>query len=519
MNKHVTLEKIVALAKRRGFVFPASDIYGGMANTYDWGPYGVALKKNIEKGGWETFISARDDIYPIDSSILLRAEVWEASGHTASFADVMVEDKVNHKRYRADHLAEDEANRMLGKILKENASVALELESRANNYHGGSFDGRIAQILGGYGPEDWSVEQKKNALVDFGLYKSGKFVQEAKQDGLSPEQLGKILYFLHVLSPDGNELTEPKRFNQLFSTEVGIISGEKNTAYLRGEIAQGLFLNFKNIYDTFHPSLPFGIGQSGKAFRNEITPGQFTFRTLEFDLMEFEYFFDKDKTSWEELYESWKTEMIQFAKKLGIKEENLRWRAHEDFERSHYSLRTEDVEYEFPWGFKEMWGLAYRTDFDLKNHMEKSGKDLRYTYPDGSKVLPHVVEPTFGLSRTDNIVLMDAYTEEEVNGETRVVMKFDKSIAPVYVAVFPLLKDEQLVSKAKEVYALLRPNFTCEFENKGNIGKMYRRHDEIGTPYCVTIDHQTLEDGTVTLRDRDTMQQERVKIEELEGKL
>jgi glycyl-tRNA synthetase len=456
MNKHVTLEKIAALAKRRGFVFPASDIYGGMANTYDWGPYGVALKKNIERLWWSTFISGRNDMYGIDSSILLRPEVWEASGHTASFADVMVEDKVNHKRYRADHLIEE-------------------------YYH--------------------------------------KRREEIKVDGKSPEELGQMIVSLGIKSPDGNELTEPKRFNQLFSTEVGIISGEKNTAYLRGEIAQGLFLNFKNIYDTFHPLLPFGIGQSGKAFRNEITPGQFTFRTLEFDLMEFEYFFDKDKTSWEQLYESWKTEMIQFAKRLGIKGENMRWRAHEDFERSHYSSRTEDVEYEFPWGFKEMWGLAYRTDFDLKNHTEKSGKDLRYTYADGSKTLPHVIEPTFGLSRTATIVMMDAYTEEEVNGETRVVMKFAKSIAPVQVAVFPLLKDETLVSKAKEVYQKLKDNYTVEFENKGNIGKMYRRQDEIGTPYCITIDHQTLEDGTVTLRDRDTMEQERVKVEEIESKL
>lgn len=456
MNKHVTLEKIAALAKRRGFVFPASDIYGGMANTYDWGPYGVALKKNIERAWWETFISSRDNMYPVDSSILLRPEVWEASGHTASFADVMVEDKVSHKRYRADHLVED--------------------------YY----------------------------------LRNG---QEVKVDGKSPEELGRMIVEMGIKSPDGNELTEPKRFNQLFSTEVGIISGEKNQAYLRGEIAQGLFLNFKNIYDTFHPLLPFGIGQVGKAFRNEITPGQFTFRTLEFDLMEFEYFFDNTKTDWEGLYTSWKSEMDTFREKIGIKKENTRWRAHEDFERSHYSSRTEDMEYEFPWGFKEMWGLAYRTDFDLKNHMEKSGKDLRYTYPDGSKVLPHVVEPTFGLSRTATIVMMDVYTEEEVNGETRVVMKFNKSIAPVYVAVFPLLKDEQLVSKAREVYALLKPNFACEFENKGNIGKMYRRHDEIGTPYCITVDHQTLEDGTVTLRDRDTMQQERVKIEELESKL
>lgn len=456
-NTQVTLEKITSWAKRRGFVYPASEIYGGLANTYDYGPYGVALKNNIQKLWWSKFIDDRDDIFGIDSSTILRPEIWEASGHTAGFADVMVEDKVSHKRYRADHLIEDHFNR------------------------------------------------------------KGK---EIKVDGMEPDELAKIIAEENVKSPDGNALTEPKRFNQLFATEVGIISGEKNKAYIRGEIAQGLFMNFKNIIDTMHPKLPFGIAQAGKAFRNEITPGQFTFRTLEFDLMEFEYFFDKDKDDWQGLYEEWRKIMYEFAMSLGINKDRVRWREHEDFERSFYSTRTEDLEYEFPWGFKEMWGLAYRTDYDLRNHMEKSGKDLRYGYPDGSKVLPHVLEPTFGLSRTAAILMIDAYTEEEVNGKVRTVMKFDPKIAPVQAAVFPLQKDEKLVVYAQDIYRQLKAaGIRTEFDNVGNIGKMYRRQDEIGTPWCVTVDYDSLEKQDVTIRDRDSMKQERASIDELVAKV
>lgn len=451
-NQHANLDKISAWAKRRGFVYPSSTIYGGMANVYDFGPYGTQLKDNLRNLWLKFFRDDREDIYVIDSSVILNPAVWEASGHTAGFADVMVEDLVTKKRYRADHLIEDY------------------------------------------------------------FAKKG---EEVKVDGKSPEELGEIIKVENIKSPDGNALNEPRRFNQLFATEVGIISGEKNKAYLRGEIAQGLFMNFKNIIDSFHPKLPFGIGQAGKAFRNEITPGKFTFRTLEFDLMEFEYFFDKDSQDWNQLFEYWKAEMQKFADMIGLKPENLRWRAHEDFERSFYSIRTEDLEYDFPWGFKEMWGIAYRTDYDLKNHQEKSGQDLQYVYGDGKKVMPHVIEPTFGLSRLLTVLIFDAYTEEEVKGETRVVLKFKPNIAPVQVAVFPLLKKDELVGKAREVYEMLKPYFRTEFDNAGNIGKMYRRQDEIGTPYCVTIDFDTLETDTVTVRDRDSMQQEKVSINDL----
>lgn len=452
MNKQASLDKIVSWSKRRGFVFPSSEIYGGMANVYDFGPHGTTLKENVRNLWLKTFINDRDDIFAIDSSVIMNPKVWEASGHTASFADVMVEDKINHRRHRADHLIED-------------------------------------------------FFQKKG--------------EEIKVDGKTPEELAEIIKSNNIKSPDGNELTEPKRFNQLFQTEVGIISGEKNEAYLRGEIAQGLFMNFKNIIDSMHPKLPFGIGQAGKAFRNEITMGKFTFRTLEFDLMEFEYFFDHEKQNWEELFEMWKAEMYKFAQALGLDEASLRWRPHEDFERSHYSSRTEDLEYEFPWGFKEMWGLAYRSDYDLRNHQEKSGKNLSYVYPDGKKTLPHVVEPTFGLSRLITVLIFDAYREEEVNGKLRTFLKLDPKIAPVKFAVFPLQKDEKLRELAKGIYRDLRANYAGEFDDSGNIGKMYRKQDEIGTPVCITVDYDSLTDNSVTVRDRDTMAQERISIDSL----
>lgn len=452
MNNSVTIDTITSWSKRRGFIFPSSEVYGGMANVYDFGPYGAKLKENLRNLWIKRFIDSREDNFLIDSSVILNPRVWEASGHTSNFADVMVEDKVNHNRHRADHLIEDY------------------------------------------------------------FAKKG---EEVKVDGKSPEEMGEIIKINKIKSPDGNELTDPKRFNQLFVTEVGIISGEKNKTYLRGEIAQGLFMNYKNIIDSMHPKLPFGIGQAGKAFRNEITMGKFTFRTLEFDLMEFEYFFDKAKTNWNELFEYWKNEMWNFSQEIGINKDNLRWREHEDFERSHYSERTEDLEYKFPWGFKEMWGLAYRTDYDLKNHMENSGKDLRYTYPDGSKILPHVIEPTFGLSRLITILIFDAYREEIVNGKTRVYIKFDKKIAPVKIAIFPLQKEEKLISFAKNIYENFRNEYSMEFDNSGNIGKMYRKQDEIGTPLCVTVDFDTIENKSVTIRDRDTMNQTRVNVDNL----
>lgn len=460
MSNTEDLEKVVSLSKRRGFIYPSSEIYGGLANTYDFGPYGAELKENVRKMWWNRFIR-RDDIYGIDSSIIINPKVWEASGHVAEFGDIMIEDKKNQKRYRADHIIEEFA--------EDNEKLTLEEKERLR-----------------------------------------------KVDGMSAEELEKIINEYGLKSPDGNDFTPARKFNQLFETKIGIIEGDKNSAYLRGEIAQGLFMNYKNILDSMHPKLPFGVGQVGKAFRNEITKGKFTFRTLEFDLMEFEYFFNPEEQNWEELFEYWKKEIHEYALSLGLNPDKLSWRAHEEFELSHYSKRTEDLEYKFPWGSKEMFACAYRTNFDLKNHMENSGVDLNFRYQDGTKLIPHVVEPTFGLSRLITILLMDAYTEEEVNGKIRTVMKLDPKIAPVKAAIFPLQKDDKLKKLAKEIHVDLSTIFNCEYENKGNIGKMYRRHDEIGTPFCITVDYDSLEDKAVTVRDRDTMEQERVAIENLE---
>ena len=451
------MDKVIALSKRRGFVFQGSEIYGGLANTYDYGPLGVELLKNIKDLWWKTFVNGRENIYGLDSNILMNPKVWESSGHTASFTDVTLDCKKCNLRTRADHLIED--------------------------------------------------------------YFSQKG-EEIKVEGLSLEEIEKIINKEKISCPSCKKFdwTKPRKFNLLFETHIGIVSGAKSSAYLRGEIAQGMFVNFKNVLDSISPKLPFGLAQSGAAFRNEITLGKFIFRTLQFNLSEFEYFFNPEKDNWEKLFEYWKKEMWIWATKiLGLKEENLRWRAHTDEERSHYSLKTEDVEYKFPFGFKELYGLAYRTDYDLKNHMEKSGVDLRYTDSEnGNKFIPHVIEPTFGMDRSLMAVLVDSYYEDKQNDKDRVVLKLNPKIAPYKVAIFPLLRNkEELVKKAREVFKNLSSEFNCIWDDRGNIGKRYFAQDEIGTPWCVTVDFDSLDDNAVTVRDRDTTKQERVLVDKL----
>ena len=448
-NSQVTIEKIISLAKRRGFVFPGSEIYGGLANTFDFGPLGTELKRNLANHWWKTFVTDRSDMFGLDTSILMSPKVWEASGHTQNFTNVMIDCLTCHYRTRADHLIEEK------------------------------------------------VEDVGNV------------------EGKPLEELDKIIKENEIECPKcaSQNWTKTRNFNQLFETQIGIITEGKNTAYLRGELAQGMFVDFKQVLDSIHPKLPFGLAQSGKAFRNEITMGKFTFRTLEFDLAEFEYFVKPEE--WETHFEYWKKEMYAYALSVGIPAEKLRWRSHSKEELSHYSSRTEDLEYEFPWGFKEMFGLAYRTDFDLKNHIEKSGVDLRYIDPyTQEKSIPHVIEPTFGLSRLLTIIMMNAYYEDVE--KKRVVMKFPKVLAPYKVAVFPLVGNkEEISAKAKEVFNLLKGQVNTTLDERGNIGKRYFTQDEIGTFYCVTVDYQTLEDNTVTVRDRDTMTQERIAIEKL----
>jgi len=442
------MEKVVSLSKRRGFVYPSSEIYGGMANTWDFGPLGTLLKNNLRDLWWKHYVLDREDMVGIDASIFLNSKVWEASGHVAGFADALVDCKNCKNRTRADHLIEDQ-------------------------------------------------------------------VKGIKVEGLAMEELTKIIKEKKLKCPKcGSEkLTDARKFNLLFETYIGILEGDKSKAYLRGEIAQGIFLNFKNVLDTMRIKIPFGIAQQGKAFRNEITMGQFVSRTLEFDLMEFEYFIHP--SAWKEVYEAFKKDMWDWALSLGLNENKLRWREHEKFERSFYSKMTMDIEYQYPFGWKEMFGIAYRTDFDLKNHAKFSGKDLSYKDPVSSETfIPHVVEPTFGLSRLTGIILVDAYYEEK----DRIILKLHPRIAPYKAAVFPLLANKpELIKLARTIFKDLKQDFVVAWDDRGNIGKRYYSQDEIGTPWCITVDFESLKTNDVTVRDRDTTKQIRVKISQLKN--
>lgn len=453
-NPSDLMHKIVSLCKRRGFVFPGSEIYGGLANTWDYGPLGVELKRNIADAWWQFFVRSRLDMVGLDCAILMNPKVWEASGHVANFNDAQVDCKQCKSRFRADHLIED------------------------------AVDG-------------------------------------LKVEGLSTEDLTKIIVENAIKCPScgAKNFTPARVFNLLFRTSIGSLEDATSTVYLRGELAQGMFVNFKTIQESMRKKLPFGIAQQGKCFRNEITPGNFIFRTLEFDLMEFEYFIQPQ--TWKEQFEAWLGLMHEWVKSIGLHESKTRVREHTPEELSHYSKRTVDIEYETPFGWKELYGLAYRTDFDLRNHMEKSGEDLRYfDTVTNEKFIPHVIEPTFGLSRSLLMVLLNAYHEEEAptasgEKETRVVMRFAKHLAPYKVAVLPL--SAKLNDRAKEVWEQVSCHFVTDFDVTGSIGKRYRRQDEIGTPYCVTVDFDTLEDQQVTVRDRDSMEQVRVPLTELDA--
>lgn len=454
MNPTPSLDTIVSLCKRRGFVYPTSEIYGGLANSYDYGPLGAELLRNIRNLWWQELITKRSDMVGLDSQILLHPQTWVASGHVGSFSDPLVEDTKTHKRYRADHLI-----------------------------------------------EAWAKEHSQGQVV---------------VEDMTVEQMAEYIKEHAIQSPDGNPVTSPKSFNLLFETAIGTVSGEKAKIYLRGETAQGIFSNFKQVLDSTRVQLPFGIGQIGKSFRNEITTGQFVFRTLELEQAEIEYFFNPEETDWRTLMDQWKQTMWDFVTKtLGVQEENLQWRQHTDKERSHYSKDTYDLDYRFPFGFKELWGVAYRTNYDLKQHQDHSGQSLEYTDPQsGQKYIPHVIEPALGIGRAFLMVLTNAYYHDEQTN--RVVLKLKPSLAPYKVAVFPLLKNKpELVAKAQEVHALLKGMYPAMWDDRGNIGKRYYYQDEIGTPYCVTIDFDTLQDDTVTLRDRDTAAQERVSLADL----
>jgi len=442
------MEKLVSLCKRKGFIFPACEIYGGLANAYSYGPYGVELKNNIKKLWWKKFVQERPDMVGMDGPILLHSKLWEASGHTEGFNDAMVDCKSCKKRFRADHLVKE--------------------------LTGADMEGNLAEM-----------------------------------DKVLAEKTSKCP------NCKANDWTQAKNMNMMFATEMNGIADPK--VYLRPETAGAIFVDFKNIIDSMRVRVPFGIAQIGKAFRNEIVARNFIFRLREFEQMEIEYFIDPE-ISWEPLFEDWLVKQEEFAMAIGAKKENLRRYEHAKEKLSHYSRKTIDIEYNFPFGFGELFGLAHRGDFDLGQHSKFSGQDLSYVDPvTNKKYLPHVLEPTVGVDRLILTALDAAYTEETLEDGERIVMKFPKEIAPIKIAVFPLLKNKEvLVDKAKEIFFNLSKSYMCEFDDNGNVGKRYRRQDEIGTPYCVTVDFDTIEnDSMVTVRDRDTMKQERVLVSDL----
>jgi glycyl-tRNA synthetase len=443
------LKPIVALAKRRGFIYQGSEIYGGFANTYSFGPYGIELKKNIKDLWWKTFVHARRDVVGLDGPILLHPKAWKASGHLDGFNDALIDCKACKGRFRCDHLIEE----------------ATSLDA----------------------------------------------------DGMSLTEMEQIIQKHSIACPKcgAKNFTNVRHFNLMFSTQMSKTSSDGDIAYLRPETAQAIFLDFKNVADTMRVKIPFGIAQIGKAFRNEITPGNFVFRVIEFEQMEIEYFIREE--AWQKTFEDWLQSMHKWCHLIGLKAEHIHEKEHALEKLSHYSKRTVDLVYDFPFGRSELYGLAYRTNFDLTQHAEHSGQRLEYIDQETrEKFIPHVIEPTFGVERTLLALLCDAYEEETLeNGEVRTVLHLNPRVAPVKVAVFPLMKKEPLGSKAQEVFALLDSLWHCEYDESGAIGKRYRRQDELGTPYCITIDFDTLENDTVTLRDRDSMKQERVAIAEL----
>lgn len=443
------MQKIVSLAKRRGFIFQGSEIYGGLAGTYDYGPLGALLKNNIKDSWLKKFVHSRTDMYLLDAAILMNQNVWRSTGHVDHFSDPLVDDLKTNKRYRADHLIEE--NGMSAK-------------------------------------------------------------------GLSPAEMTTLIQEKGIVSPEGNKVGPVRQFNMMLQTKLGAVEDSSATSYLRPETAQGIFVNFKNVVDSMNPKMPFGIAQIGKAFRNEITPRDFIFRLRELEQMEIEYFVKPSE--WKENFEYWKDEIMEWMESVGLDMNKVHPVEIGDGDRAHYSARTIDFEFDYPFGQKELYGLAYRGDFDLSRHAEGSTQKLQYVNQseEGTEVfVPHVIEPSFGLDRTVLAILTSAYREDVLGDESRVYLALNPKIAPYKIAVSPLLKNKtELVEKAKDLFGVLKSEFgNVVFDDNGNIGKRYRRQDEIGTPFCIVVDFETLEDEAVTVRFRDTGAQERIKISTL----
>lgn len=448
----VTMEQVVALAKHRGFVFPGSEIYGGLANTWDYGPLGVELKNNVKRAWWSKFVQESPYNVGLDSAILMNPQAWVASGHVGNFNDPMIDCKQCKARHRADKLIED-------------------------------------------------------ALAAKGI--------ECIVDGMTFDQMMELMNSHRIVCPDCGafDYTEIRQFNLMFKTHQGVTTSSANEIYLRPETAQGIFVNFKNVQRTMRKKLPFGIGQIGKSFRNEITPGNFTFRTREFEQMELEFFCKPGEDM--EWFAYWRGFCRDWLLALGMKEESIRLRDHSEDELSHYSNATTDIEYRFPFGWGELWGIADRTDYDLMQHMKHSGEDFNYIDQEtNERCVPYCIEPSLGADRVTLAFLVDAYEEQQLEGgDSRVVLHLHPALAPFKAAVFPLSK--KLAEGAQAVFAKLSRHFMVDYDDAGSIGKRYRRHDEVGTPFCITYDFESAEDGQVTVRDRDTMEQQRMPIDKL----
>ena len=452
------MQKIVALCKRRGFIFPGSEIYGGVGGFYDYGPLGVELKNNIKKLWWQEMVYDHENIVGLDAAIITHPRVWEASGHVEAFTDPLVECRNCHKRLRSDDLEE------------------IDIKIREKYFKKAGNDLKLKNYF-----------ERAESVCSYCGY------------------------------PVNTNIDSPRNFNLLMKTSLGVVEDKKNETYLRGETCQGIYLNYKNVIDSTWKKIPFGIAQIGKAFRNEITPGNFTYRTREFEQMEMQYFIKNNEKESEKVFESWKEKRMQWYLSLGMTKKKLRFRDHASDELVHYAKNATDIEYDSPFGWKELEGIHNRGDWDLSRHSQYSGQDLSYKDDStGEKFVPWIVETSAGADRSVLFFLIDAYHEDGEGKKKRTVLKLHQKLAPMKVAVFPLVSNkEELVSKAKEIYDGLRSDFPCMWDGIGNVGKRYRRQDEIGTPWCVTIDYQTMDDDCVTVRDRDTMDQERISIDKL----
>lgn len=506
------MEKLVSLCKRRGFLFPSSEIYGGLNGCWDYGPLGVELKRNIKEAWWRDMVSRHDDtsapagapsaysMVGVDCSILMNPRVWEASGHVGGFSDPMVDCRETKARYRADQL-------IVFAMTEDGPDGPIEYEPY------------FALVADDSVTDEELVAGHKQAIKELSRKR------RSPDRAWRPVRLAGAIQNAEIraktLAPGASEpgtLTEPRAFNLMFKTYVGALEDSSSIAYLRPETAQGIFVNFKNVCDTSRIRVPFGIAQVGKAFRNEINPRNFTFRSREFEQMEIEFFCHPGEAdAW---YRYWRDRRFQWYLDLGLQSEKLRLREHRADELAHYAKGCADVEYDFPFGISELEGIANRTDYDLKQHMQHSGKDLHYfddqeVDKEKRRFVPYVIEPSAGADRATLAFLCEAYREDDVEGETRVLLKLHPRIAPVKAAVFPLVKKEGMPQKAQEIYRALRRRYNVFYDEKGAVGRRYRRQDEAGTPYCITVDGQSLADDTVTIRDRDTLQQIRVASSEV----